>query len=347
MADPARIHSESSDAGRRAFVGSATSVVRDSPLPCFMLELPEGILLAVSPGFAALYGSDMRALLGRPVWDLLGEGPSGILDLLDAGSVEGAEVRRTLKRADGSTLPIRISLARVDLDDGDKATLGVVSPVESESQLTARPASGVLQRSLVIGTVDEQWRVDRISCDIDVLLGHPADSCLGQSILTLIHPDDTPPLLLAVAKAVERSAGAGVSLRLATADGGWSACDFQVSPLPEPPRFAFVIAPAQPDGWSEPVQIEQELWDLAFGAQAASVSRRVSSLPDQGSVAGLGRLSTRELEIVTRLIDGKRVPAIASEMFLAQGTVRNHLSAVFGKLGVHSQQGLLDLLRGR
>ena len=57
------------------------------------------------------------------------------------------------------------------------------------------------------------------------------------------------------------------------------------------------------------------------------------------------RLTTRELEIVTRLMTGHRPPSIASELFLSQSTVRNHLGSVFAKLGVNSQQELLDLLR--
>jgi DNA-binding NarL/FixJ family response regulator len=38
------------------------------------------------------------------------------------------------------------------------------------------------------------------------------------------------------------------------------------------------------------------------------------------------------------------VPAIAAELFLTQGTVRNQLSSVYRKLGLSSQQGLLDLI---
>jgi diguanylate cyclase (GGDEF)-like protein/PAS domain S-box-containing protein len=55
-------------------------------------------------------------------------------------------------------------------------------------------------------------------------------------------------------------------------------------------------------------------------------------------------LSPRERDIVSRLSRGKRVPAIAAELFLTQGTVRNQLSSVYRKLGLSSQQGLLDLI---
>lgn len=48
---------------------------------------------------------------------------------------------------------------------------------------------------------------------------------------------------------------------------------------------------------------------------------------------------------VTRLLDGDRAPAIAAELFLTQGTVRNHLASIFSKVGVSSQQQLLTLFR--
>ncbi len=59
----------------------------------------------------------------------------------------------------------------------------------------------------------------------------------------------------------------------------------------------------------------------------------------------LPELTSRELQIVSRLLAGDRVPAISRQLYLAQSTVRNHLSAVFAKLGVRSQQELIVLLR--
>jgi DNA-binding NarL/FixJ family response regulator len=44
-------------------------------------------------------------------------------------------------------------------------------------------------------------------------------------------------------------------------------------------------------------------------------------------------------------LQGERVPRIAEELFLSQSTVRNHLADMFKKMGVHSQEELLDLFR--
>jgi DNA-binding NarL/FixJ family response regulator len=60
----------------------------------------------------------------------------------------------------------------------------------------------------------------------------------------------------------------------------------------------------------------------------------------------LGQLSARERQIVELLIASRRVPGIASTLGISPHTVRNHLKAVFRKLGVHSQEALLELLRG-
>ena len=52
-------------------------------------------------------------------------------------------------------------------------------------------------------------------------------------------------------------------------------------------------------------------------------------------------LTARESEVLRLLMDGHRVPAIARAVFLSESTVRNHLSAVYRKYGVHSQDELL------
>jgi DNA-binding NarL/FixJ family response regulator len=64
-------------------------------------------------------------------------------------------------------------------------------------------------------------------------------------------------------------------------------------------------------------------------------------------VPSLSRLTLREREVLARLLDGERVHTIADELFVSQSTVRNHLSSIFRKVGVHSQSELLRRLRSR
>lgn len=48
-------------------------------------------------------------------------------------------------------------------------------------------------------------------------------------------------------------------------------------------------------------------------------------------------LSEREIEILRLLKRGLRNPQIAQALHISSGTVRNHLSAIYRKLGVHSR----------
>ena len=65
-----------------------------------------------------------------------------------------------------------------------------------------------------------------------------------------------------------------------------------------------------------------------------------------GQEMKLRRLKERA-RILRRLLRGERVPTIARDLFLSQSTVRNHLSAIYRRLGVHSQAGLLARLLPR
>lgn len=88
-------------------------------------------------------------------------------------------------------------------------------------------------------------------------------------------------------------------------------------------------------------------WDRLIRGADRDPSAALRAESRLAELAGLSRLTNRELDIVGRLLRGDRVPAIAETLFLSQSTVRNHLSSVFGKLRVSSQQQLLDLLRGQ
>ena len=62
-------------------------------------------------------------------------------------------------------------------------------------------------------------------------------------------------------------------------------------------------------------------------------------------MSGLSQLTTRELEVVSRLVSGDRVPSIAKALFLSPSTVRNHLHSIYRKLGINSQQELIHAFR--
>ncbi|HEV3266816.1 MAG TPA: MEDS domain-containing protein [Acidimicrobiales bacterium] len=99
--------------------------------------------------------------------------------------------------------------------------------------------------------------------------------------------------------------------------------------------------------WPERVaNLERRLWRIAREFEGADMFSAVNNVPDPYSLPGVDELSPRQWEVLTRLLHGERVPRIAEDLFLSQSTIRNHLADIFKKLGVHSQEELLDLFRG-
>jgi DNA-binding CsgD family transcriptional regulator len=91
--------------------------------------------------------------------------------------------------------------------------------------------------------------------------------------------------------------------------------------------------------------LEQHLRRIAGELEGSGVVSAFGRIPDPTELPGIGELSGRQWEVLTRLLRGERVPGIAKALFVSQSTVRNHLAEIYRKLGVHSQEELLELLR--
>jgi DNA-binding CsgD family transcriptional regulator len=160
----------------------------------------------------------------------------------------------------------------------------------------------------VVGTLDAAFLVERIGGDAEDLFELPACEIVGMSLLELLAVDHIPACLAALAAAVGSRSAVNLQLGLRAGAAGTVFVQAAFHPLQPTPGCAFVFY----------------------------------ALPGSALLRGL---TSRECEIVTRLRDGDRVPAIAVKLFLSQSTVRNHLASVFAKLGVASQQELLDSFR--
>ncbi|OYN92093.1 response regulator transcription factor [Parenemella sanctibonifatiensis] len=71
---------------------------------------------------------------------------------------------------------------------------------------------------------------------------------------------------------------------------------------------------------------------VAAGLRAVDPELAAASLS-----AGPNPLSAREIEVLTATAAGGSTAAIAARVHLSEGTVRNHLSAIFAKLGAGSR----------
>jgi DNA-binding CsgD family transcriptional regulator len=183
------------------------------------------------------------------------------------------------------------------------------------------------------------------------LIGRPASELVGQPLIGLVGPDRLAPLLFALGHLA--GSGQAVSLPITLERTGRTGSRCHLVVLASAPGYAFALQPvrgpdrpaaARPgDRSSAERPVEQVLLPLRRFGQGLAAARGARELLRPRS--DLPELTSRELQIVNRLLAGDRVPAISRQLYLAQSTVRNHLSAVFAKLGVRSQQELIVLLR--
>ncbi|HEU4430618.1 MAG TPA: LuxR C-terminal-related transcriptional regulator [Myxococcota bacterium] len=99
------------------------------------------------------------------------------------------------------------------------------------------------------------------------------------------------------------------------------------------PSVALVLIPAQ-------------LISTAIGEPSRTASAGVGLGSFQREKDGeLAKLTRREWEVARRLAEGDRVPLIVEDLGIAENTVRNHLKAIFRKLGVGSQAELIRRIK--
>ena len=197
----------------------------------------------------------------------------------------------------------------------------------------------------MIGTTDANLAIDRVSSDVGPLFGLEPAALIGQPIFRIVYPDDFAALMWALAQSTSEGQGVEFHVRVNGAADRTLPCQMLLLPL-VPLSFAFALLPTERSRDSPGADLEVSLWQMRRGIEAVGCSRDFSVL-SQAQIPGLSELSSRELEVVTMLLAGDRVPAIAKTLFIAQSTVRNHLSSVFRKLKVRSQQELIDLLRSK
>lgn len=84
---------------------------------------------------------------------------------------------------------------------------------------------------------------------------------------------------------------------------------------------------------------EGELW----------VSRSLLSSLLKQSLMGLGlhRLTPREHEILRCVVGGATNQEIAERLFVTRETVRWHLRTIYGKLGVHDRDAVVELIKSK
>jgi DNA-binding CsgD family transcriptional regulator len=316
-------------------------IVSCSHAAVMVLQVPSQLILAASPGAHELLDGIAQPLIGRRLEDFTANRPSGAMPLLADGQICGYETvcalkltgerRRLWIRALAESHPPRHALAVLMKED---VTGRLIIPLKDEATWP------------VIGSTDARLIIDRISPGVQDCLGFPPENVIGMSLLTLVVPTDTAEVLSAMAQLPKEKEGISVRVHIIGADFSLISCQLVLLPLEPTPSVAFALLTdgSEGDGSPDGRSVTHLIARLSRGLQAPTPAPAVASALMRPDV-DLGQLSSRELEIVSLLVAGNRVSSIAGLLFLSDGTIRNHLSTAFGKLGVKTQQQLIELLR--
>jgi PAS domain S-box-containing protein len=337
--------------------------VRVGPLALALFELPSSRFIEVSPRAAELLGTTREAAIGLDYLAIVEprRAAQQVLQLVISGALDSAQARRRLRRVDGSMVEVSVSGRAIRSSVGADLVLWLAADVRAGEPHPAVSAELLVDLRddvpfspdvvhPVVGMLDHRWRVAQMGTNVEELLGHRPADLLGSSLIDLTHPADAASLLLAFARATSDGNG-GVRVRMSHRDRTWQTVTALVTlrDRDASSRFGFVLAPdddpSAAAALARVAELEQHLQRIAVEVQAAGVLPGLGPTADASQVPALSDLSARQLEVVSRLARGERVSRIAHELYLSQSTVRNHLSAIFHKVGVHSQRELLDLLR--
>ena len=108
-------------------------------------------------------------------------------------------------------------------------------------------------------------------------------------------------------------------------------------------------------GRFEPEELEGRIRAVARGEMVLSpavtpavfdVLRRAPGVANDEDELGLGSLTAREREVLNLLARGNTNREIAEQLFITNKTVKNHLSRIYEKIGVHSRSEAIALWLG-
>jgi len=315
-----------------------------------VVQLPaERILLATASARSLLIPDDADPV-GRALPEFLDAPIGGAGELLARGRLAGVQLHRARTDDPATDLEFWITTEVTGYGAGEPGTVPALVLVsqageglrwateqDAGQQDAGQQAAGQPDASAA-GWADRHLLLQQIGGDVASLLGRPAEELIGQSLLSLFTPEDLTSLLFGLGQLAGSQQPVSLALRLARPDGSTAASRLVLAPFGPSPACAFAIQSAEPAG-ADP------LLPLRRFGQGIAAARSARELTIDRARSALSELTSRELQIVNRLLAGDRVPAISRQLYLAQSTVRNHLSAVFAKLGVRSQQELIVLLR--
>jgi len=315
--------------------------------PLVVWQLPAGVVLVANQPAADLFGLSIEQLMGVSAADLAepSDAVRRTVALIASGLVDDTHAPRGVRQPNGTVLPTRVWTRAIEVDR-QRAAVSLIVPVGEVYRL-GRDAVAPWQDLLhvAIGVADNRLEVMTVSDDVRDVLGMPPDDLVGRSLLDVLEVY-TP--LLAGAERADTTV-MHLEAQFHRADGSWTNVCVLVGEESDGPRreVAFALStapPAQVDPADRIAELERRLRFIGAEVRDAGLLEDAAAMPSVTDRPQLRELTSRQWEILHRLLRGDRVSNMAAELYISPSTVRNHLGAIFEKFGVHSQAELLAAL---
>jgi DNA-binding CsgD family transcriptional regulator len=311
-------------------------------------QLPAGVVVLANQPAADLFGLSIEQLMGVAAVDLAepADGIRRTLALIAGGILDDTQANRGIRLPDGTVLAARVWTRAIEVD-GQRAAASVVVPVAELGRLGRDPAAPWRGLSRVaVGVADTRLRVVTVSDDVRDVLGMRPDALVGRSLLDVMEV--STPLLTGAARA--DTTVVHLEARFRRDDSRYSdVCILVGEEFPDGRSrvpFALSTAPTEPLPANDRIaELERRLRIIGGEVRAAGLLEGVPDLPSVIDRPQLRELTSRQWDILSRLLRGDRVATMAEDLYISPSTVRNHLGAIFEKFGVHSQAELLAALR--
>jgi ATP/maltotriose-dependent transcriptional regulator MalT len=197
------------------------------------------------------------------------------------------------------------------------------------------------QAELELGNIDaaDEWatRLEQSSVGLNSELTH---ACRSRSMVLLAQGDPAAAARLALESVAAAEAyGAPIDAGRSRVQAG----------------IALVASGHRSEAIEQFEQAQVALTECGAGRYADQAARELRRLGKrvqrQGRRKqernGVGALTDREMELSRLVATGKTNRQIAAELYISEKTVQNHLSSIFGKLGVSSRAGVAGLIERR
>jgi DNA-binding CsgD family transcriptional regulator len=323
-------------------------VVKDLDLSVALVSTTNYVIVAATEAFLEAVGRDASDVIERPTFDLFFPSEESsvraALDALSKGKIEFYRTHRLLVEPQGEPRKASIWVHVINFGHDRFALCELTTDDAMDSELVKY--AGQPAPAMAFGITDDHGVVTSVSDDIHDVIGVNASDFIGKPLLRSPDMSNAWRLLDATPSQTGRNC---ISMRLDSM--GSPTCPHVrciLTSFAKSSNYGFILIP-ETELTSTPTNdrvadLEKSLWKIATEVQASGIFEHLWSFPDADRFPQLNTLSSRQWEVLSRLLRGQRVSTIAEALFVSESTVRNSLSTIFHKFGVHSQAELLKLL---